>query len=119
MSFYFPQKRFEQYIDFTFRDPMLLSVKGNLTMSLLYLIPLVTRTIFISYTPCKKLLILFTKSSKILDFSNDWLHMIHQNTILNPTLAPTLETSKLIFCYRLFIVAIPSSSLTFFAVPSS
>ena len=58
-------------IDSTFPDPMLLYVKRNLTMSLFYLIRHLMRTIVTSYTPCKKLLMLLTKFSKILDFSND------------------------------------------------
>ena len=63
------------------------------------------RITFTSYTPCKKLSMLLTKSSKILDSSSDWLLMIRQKTLLNPTLPPTLKTSNLAFRNRLFIFA--------------
>ena len=80
-------------------------MKRNLTISLFYLIRHLMRTTFTSYTLCKKLLMLSTKSSKILDFSKDWLLMIRQKTLLNPTLPPTLNISNLAFCNRLFIFA--------------
>ena len=107
MSFYFRQERFflNSTIVITFQDPMLLYVKRNLTKSLFYLIHHLIRTLFTSYTPCKKLLMLSTMPSKIMDFSNDWLPMIRQNILLNPTQPPTLKISNLVFWNRLFIFA--------------
>ena len=42
---------------------------------------------------------------KGLGFSNDWLLMIRQNTLLNPTLPHTLKISNMAFCNCIFIFA--------------
>ena len=45
----------------------------------------------------------FNEVLKHFRFFNDCLRMIHQNTLFNTTLPPTLKTSNLAFCNRFFI----------------
>ena len=119
MSFYSRQKRsyLNNTIAYTFRDPPSLSVKQNLATSLFKpLRPLIEIT-FTSYTPCKKLSTLLTRSLRILASFSDWLLMTRPNTLLSPTLQPILKTSNLASCSSLvpFFADFLRSFVIFFA----
>ena len=99
------------------------SVRQNQMTSLFSLIHPLIRTTFIFYMLFKTPSMLLMNSSNILGSFNNWLPMIRQNILHNPTLPSTLKISNLTCCNHLFIFAdfLRSSFIfqTFFAVPSS